>query len=98
MEFLCELYDAPASLLRAELTSELNSRMRCVAKVVVMLWTRTAVADLCMFGLAACVEGGPCKCANDHQRETSQLECGFEVNAQALIDTLVLTRTTQSKN
>ena len=42
-----------------ELTSKVNSRMRCVAKVMSMFGIRTAVADLCMFGLAACDEGGP---------------------------------------
>ena len=42
-----------------ELTSEVNSRVRCVAKVMDMPGIRTAVADLCMFGLAACDEGGP---------------------------------------
>ena len=40
-------------------TSEVNSRMRCVAKIMAMLGTRTTVADWCMFGLAACDEGGP---------------------------------------
>ena len=28
-------------------------------KIMAMLGTRTAVADLCMFGLAACNKGGP---------------------------------------
>ena len=42
-----------------ELTSEANSRMQCVAKILAMLGTKTTVADLCMFGLAACDEGGP---------------------------------------
>ena len=42
-----------------ELTSEVNSRMGCVSKIMAMLGTRTAVADLCMFGLAACDKGGP---------------------------------------
>ena len=30
-----------------------------MAKVMAAPGTRTAVADLCMFGLAACDEGGP---------------------------------------
>ena len=30
-----------------------------MAKVMAMPGTKTAVADLCMFGLAACDEGGP---------------------------------------
>ena len=42
-----------------ELTSEVNSRMQRVAKFMAMPRTRTTVADLCMFGLAACDEGGP---------------------------------------
>ena len=42
-----------------ELASEVNSRMRCMAKVMAMPGTRTAVADLCMFGSAACDEEGP---------------------------------------
>ena len=39
MEFLCELYEAQAARGRYfvhELTSEVNSRMRCVAKVMAM--------------------------------------------------------------
>ena len=64
MKFLCELYEAHAACGRyfvRELTSEVSSR--------------TAVADLCMFGLAACDDGGPGfvkhKRGDDHQRETS---------------------------
>ena len=49
-EFLCELVH--------ELTSEANSKMRYVGKIMAMPGTRTGVADLCMFGLAACDEGG----------------------------------------
>ena len=56
-------------------TSEVNSRMRCVAKIMAMPGTRTTVVDLCMFGLAACDEGGnrisQGKLTSDHQRETS---------------------------
>ena len=62
MEFLCELYEAQVARGRHfvhELTSEVNSRVRCVAKVMAMRGIRTAVADLCMFGLVACDEGGP---------------------------------------
>ena len=61
-EFLCELYEAQAAQGRYfvhELTPEVNSRMKCVAKIVAMPGTRRAVADLCMFGLAACDERGP---------------------------------------
>ena len=62
MEFLCELYEAQAACGRHfvhELTSEVNSRMQCVAKIMAMPGTRTTVTDLRMFGLAACDEGGP---------------------------------------
>ena len=55
MEFLCELGEAQVVRGRYfvhELTSEVNSRMRCMAKVMAMPGIRTAVADLCMFGLA----------------------------------------------
>ena len=57
MEFLCELYEAQAARGRYfvhELTPEVNSRMQCVAKIMAMPGTRTTVADVCMFGLAAC--------------------------------------------
>ena len=59
MELLCELYEAQAACGRHfvhELTSEVNSRMQCVAKIMAMPRTRTTVADLRMFGLAACDE------------------------------------------
>ena len=62
MEVLRELYEAKAARGRYfvhEQTSEVNSRMQCVAKIMAMLGTRTTKADLCMFGLAACDEGGP---------------------------------------
>ena len=62
MEFLCELYEAQVARGRHfvhELTSEVNSRMQCVAKIMARPGTRTVVLDLCMFGLAACDEGGP---------------------------------------
>ena len=62
LEFLCELCEAQVARGRYfvhELTSEVNSRMGCVLKIMAMLGTRSAVADLCMFGLAACDKGGP---------------------------------------
>ena len=62
IEFLCELYEAQGAQGRYfvhELTSEASSRMTCVVKIMVMPGTRAAVADLCMFGLAACDDGGP---------------------------------------
>ena len=33
--------------------------MKCVVKIMATPGTRAAVADLCMFGLAACDDGGP---------------------------------------
>ena len=60
--FLCELCEAQVARGRYfvhELTSEVNSRVRCMAKVMAMPGIRTAVAELCMFRLAACDEGGP---------------------------------------
>ena len=60
IEFLCELCEAQAAKGRClvhELTSEASSRMKCVVKA--MPRTRAAIADLCMFGLAACDDGGP---------------------------------------
>ena len=33
--------------------------MKCMVKIMAMPGTRAAVADLCMFGLAACDNGGP---------------------------------------
>ena len=54
--FLCELYEAQVACGRYfvhEVTSAVYSRMRCVAKIIAMPGTRTTVADLCMFRLAA---------------------------------------------
>ena len=48
MEFLCELYEVQAPCGRYfvhELTSEVNSRVQCVAKIMAMPGTRTIVAD-----------------------------------------------------
>ena len=61
MEFLCELYEAEACgrYFVHELTSEVNSRMKCVTRIMAMPGTRTAVADLCMLEVAACDAGGP---------------------------------------
>ena len=61
MEFLCGLYEAQAAQERYfvhELTSEASSRMKCGVKVMAMPGTRAAIAHLCMFGLAACDDGG----------------------------------------
>ena len=49
MEFLCEVSEAQTA-------REVNSRMKCVTKIMAMPGTRTLVADLCMSGLAACDE------------------------------------------
>ena len=52
-KFMCELYEAQVASGRYfvhELTSEVNSRMRCVTRIMAMLGTRTILADLCMFG------------------------------------------------
>ena len=38
---------------------EANLRMKRVMKIMAMPGTRTTVADLCMFGSAACDDGGP---------------------------------------
>ena len=61
VEFLCELHQAPVARGRHfvhELTSEANTRMKCVMKIMVMPGARTMAADLCMFGLAGCGDGG----------------------------------------
>ena len=55
VEFLCELYESQVARGRHfvhQLTSEVNSRMQCVAKIMAMPGTRKTVADLRMFGWA----------------------------------------------
>ena len=62
MQFLCELYEAQVARGRYfvhELTSEVKSRKKCVAKIMAIPGTRTVVEDQCMFGLAVCDKGGP---------------------------------------
>ena len=59
-----DIKNMPAQVARGhyfvhELTSEVNSRMECVMKIMAISGTRIAVADLCMFGLPACDKGGP---------------------------------------
>ena len=61
-----------------------------MAKVMAMQGKRTAVTDLCTFGLAACDERG------DHQCETSWGAVAEQM-PEACIDTLRSTRTTQSR-
>ena len=72
--------------------------MKCVAKIMAMMGTRTAVADLCVFGLAACDERGP-GFVNVSVRRGSpmrdELECGCRANARARIVTLESTATTR---
>ena len=54
-EFLFELYEAQAARGRyfvRELTLEVNSRIKCVTKIMAMPGARATVADLCMCGLA----------------------------------------------
>ena len=68
-KFLCELYEAHVTqgrYLVHELTSQASSRMKRVVKIMAMPGTRAAIADLCMFGLAACER------AKDDQRATSR--------------------------
>ena len=70
IEFLCELYEAQAAqglYFVHELTSEASSRMKYVVKIMAMPGTRAVVADLCMFGLAACDELQS-KCNGTHRR------------------------------
>ena len=97
MEILCELYEAQPPRGRyfvRELTSEVNTRMKCAAKIMAMPEGRTIVADLCMFGFASCDEGGPGFVNVRRSPMRDKLECGCQENAQARIDTLVLMRTT----
>ena len=56
IEFLCELYEEQVARGRCFVH---EPRMRCMAKVMAAPGKRTTVADLCMFGLAGCDEGGP---------------------------------------
>ena len=99
--FLREPYEAQAARGRHvvhELTSEVDSRVKCVAKITAMPGTRTAVADLCMFGLAACDERGPGFVnASVRSLTRDKLECGWEVYVQGRTDMLRPTRTTQSR-
>ena len=79
MEFLCEVSEAQTA-------REVNSRMKCVTKIMAMPGTRTLVADLCMSGLAACDEETQ---VYGRSSTRDNLECGCKMNAQARIDTLV---------
>ena len=85
MEFLCELYEASAARNRHfvhELTSEVNSRMQCVAKIMTMSGMRTTVADLRMFGLAACGEGGPGFISASVRTVTNAKEVGMQMQSK----------------
>ena len=70
MDFMCELYEAQTACGRHfvhELTSGVNSRMKCVTRTMAMPGTRTIVAYLCMFGLAAC---------DEEEQDVSTRTCG----------------------
>ena len=59
---MCELYEAQVARARYfvnELASAVNSRMKCVTRVMTMPGARRIVADLRMFAWAACDERGP---------------------------------------
>ena len=83
MEFLCELYGAQVACSRYlvhEQTSVENSRMTCVTLSFATPGRRTLVADLCMFGFAACDEGGPGRCQHEcadcyHCKTSVSAEC-----------------------
>ena len=60
IEFLCEQYEAQAAQGRYfvhDLTSEASSRMKCMGKIMAMLGTRAASADLCVC-VCVCVCSG----------------------------------------
>ena len=75
MKFLCELYEAQVARSRYfvhELTSEVKLENEMRDEDHRHAGTRTTVADLCMFGLAACVTRVRQRERTDgHQRETS---------------------------
>ena len=99
-ELLCELCEAQVAHVRHfvhELTSEVNSRLQCVAKIMPMPGTRKTVADLCMFGLAAYDEAGPGFVNASVRTVTNARQRGCEVTAQARIATLMSSRATQSR-
>ena len=80
MELLCELYEAQVArglFFVHELTSEVNSKMTCVTKIMAMPGSRTVGADLCMFGLAACDEGAP-GFVNARSPTRDKLGCGMQ--------------------
>ena len=102
IEFLCELCEAQVAHGRYfvhELMSDVNSRMRCMAKVMAMPGIRTAVTDLCTFGLAACDEGGP-RFVNVSVRTITnarRVVVRLQKNAGACIDTPRSARITHSR-
>ena len=98
MEFQCELYEAQAACGRYfvhELTSEVNSRMKCVT-IMAMSGTRTTIAELCMHVMKE--DQDLSTRAYGRSPTRAKLECGCKVNSQARIDTLVLVRTAQARN
>ena len=64
------------------LTSEVNSRMQCVAKIMAMPGTRRTVARLCMFGFAACDEGGPGFVKASVRTVTSARQVGMRMQSE----------------
>ena len=76
IEFLCELYEAQVARGRYfvhELTSEVNSRVRCLAKVIAGNKNGSGGSVYVRVGRAQRRRTGICqrKRVNDHQRETS---------------------------
>ena len=101
--FVCELYEAQAACGRYfvhELTSEVNSRMKCVTKIMAMPGNENEKWRICacLAWLHVMKEGQDLSTQVYGRSPTrAKLECGCKVNAQARIDTLVLVRTTQAR-
>ena len=86
IEFLCELYEAQAAQGRYfmhELTSEASSIMKFMGRIMAMPATRAVVADLCMFGLAACDNGGP-GFVNASVRTTNFRQVGVQLQSRCI--------------
>ena len=67
-----------------EFTSEASLRLKCVEKIMAMPGTR---ADLCMFGLAACDDGGPGFVNASVRMITNARQVGYGCAANALAHT-----------
>ena len=83
---------------RITVRSELENE-KCVVKIMAMPWTRAVVADLRMFGLAACDDGGPGFVNASVRTITNarQFGCGCKANAPARIGMPVSTAKTGSQ-